>query len=602
MPELSESIAAIREGAKEEPFTYLTILEYHIQTPGVLPVLNEVLQNADLTREIGWDLVQMLLTVDGSENCLETVARLGNPREVSIKVMEALDKLAEAWGEDVEDVEDAKSETPDDTSERSKVASRFITLTGMLAIIQERIKTKHPSRFLGPSLAKVFVAYHPTPEITTAVINLVRSLSGRRRPPLPSRSSSINIANPDKDGDLFKNAPDPEAEQEDPIEESLNQKLLQSFTTAILQRYVNANEMQWAPRLLEVYYPEKVVPGKLTTAQSFREDEVLQQRDAVVGQLVALLRDLGLDDTSSTFVKSILTKPTSTDPLEAFEKFESVEDIHLSPGGVTCLVAYWILSTDLFGADNPVPEMHLFPDHLHMLEQYLGTDPQGEINTSPGTADALVAIGLGLLQRGLIRGVEEPSYMAYHHRLTLIAVFHPNLDVRNAATNIAGTLLHSDPDEENRLDILEDLLENCQFSTLKACAIKWLQEEIISAQKNNVSNLFSNPEVIERLRYAIFPDMRQVSDMEEAEFFDFWAENQQFLLQTVNFGYFLLKGHSNLVPDAMAAAMEERFSEPLLTAARKFEQTEGLDAHEKLRLGVLSERLQSYQTPVRADG
>jgi len=284
MPELSESVTAIREGAKEDSFTYLTILEYHINTPGVLPVLNEVLQNADLTREIGWDLVQMLLPIDGSEDCLETVARLGNPREVSIKVMEALEGLAAAWEDDA-DIPD-ENEIANVASESSKIPGRFITLTGMLAIIQGRIKTKHPSRFLGPSLVKVFNAYHPTPEITTAVINLVRSLSGRRRPPLPARSSSINVANPDKDKDVFRNAPDPEAEQEDPVEESLCQKLLQSFTTAILQQYVNAHEMQWSPRLLELYYPGNVIPGKLTTTKAFSEDEVLQKRDAVVGQLV----------------------------------------------------------------------------------------------------------------------------------------------------------------------------------------------------------------------------------------------------------------------------------------------------------------------------
>ncbi|KAI0389758.1 DUF1760-domain-containing protein [Xylariaceae sp. FL0594] len=579
MPELSESVTAVREGAKEDPFTYLTILEYHINTPGVLPVLNEVLQNADLTREIGWDLVNMLLPIDGSEGCLETVARLGNPREVSIKVMEALEGLA-----------------AEEDSESSAIPSRFITLAGMLAIIQGRIKSKHPSRFLGPSLVKVFNAYRPTPEMTTAVINLVRSLSGRRRPPLPTRSSSINIANPDKDGDMSKNAPDPEAEQEDPVEESLCQKLLQSFTTAILRQYVNANEMQWSARLLELYYPEKIVPGQATTTRAYGDDGVLQKRDAVVGQLVASLRDLGLDDCSGTFVQGILAQSTSTNPLEKFEGFETVDDIPLSPGGVTCLIAYWIFSTDSFGADNPTPKMKLFPDHLRMLERYLGKDPQTEIASSQGTADALLAIGLGLQHRGLISDDEEPNYMAYHHRLTLICVFHPNLLVRNAAATFAGFLLHSDPDDENRLDILEDLLENCQFGSLKACAVAWLSEEIASAQKEKLSNVFSKADVIERLRYVLFPDMRSVASMEEEEFLEFWAENLQFLLQAANFAYLLLKGRTDLLPAGMASALEERFSDPLVTAAKRFEQSEGLDSVDRNLLGIIVEALQRTKT------
>lgn len=280
MPDVSESIKAIQEGAKEDRFTYLTILQYHVTSPEVLPTLNDVLQDAELTQEIGWDLVQMLLNIEGSETCLETVARLGNPREVVIKLMEALEGLAVAWNDEVVVDADQPGVIPD-----SKIPGKFITLLGMLGILHQRIKTKYPSRFLGPSLVKVFEAYQPTPEMTASVINLVYSLSGRKRPPLPTRKSSVNVANPDQDGDASKNAPDPEAEQEDPKEDTMQRKLLQAFVTCILQRYVNAYDMLWSPRLLELYNPKRVVPGKSTT-EAFRQNEELQKRDAVVGQLV----------------------------------------------------------------------------------------------------------------------------------------------------------------------------------------------------------------------------------------------------------------------------------------------------------------------------
>lgn len=321
----------------------------------------------------------------------------------------------------------------------------------------------------------------------------------------------------------------------------------------------------------------------------------------ILPPLKALLRDLGLDDGSRTFVKSILAQTTDTDPLAAFERFETVNDIRLSPGGVTCLIAYWIFSTDVFGADNPEPDMHLFPEHLAMIERFLGTEPQAEINHSPGTADALLAIGLGLHSKGLIAATGEPNFMAYHHRLTLMSVFHPHIQVRNAATTFAGKVLHSDPDDENRLDILEDLLENCQFAALKACAVKWLQEELIAApkeketQKDHVSNLFSKPDVIERLQYAIFPDMLSVAHMDGNSLFEFWGENQLFLLQAVNFAYFLFSGRKDLVPVGMGAAFEERFSEPLISAATKIKETEGLQGNDKMQLEILIDRLQSIK-------
>ncbi|KAI1331229.1 DUF1760-domain-containing protein [Xylariaceae sp. FL0255] len=586
MPELAESINAIHEGAKEDPFTYLTILQYHVTTQEVLPTLNEVLQDASLTQEIGWDLVQMLLDLDGSEQCLETVARLGNPREVIIKVMEALEALAAKWNDEVDIDRGESSIAPD-----SKIPAHFITLLGMLAILQKRIKIKHPSRFLASSLVKVFEAYQPTPEMTTAVINLVRSLSGRQRPPLPTRTSSINIANPDRDGDISKNAPDPEAEQEDPTEENLKRKLLQSFTTCILQRYVNAHDMQWSPRLLEAYFPEKVYPGKLTTTKAFREDEVLQKRDAVVGQLVALLRDLGLKDCSSNLIQSTYGRLADGDPMSKFEDCNSPEDLALSPGGIVCLIAYWIFSTDIFDGDNPVPEMHLFSEHLTMMERFLGREAQVEINSSPGIADALLSVGLGLHHRGLISDTEQPNYMAYHHHLTLISIFHPDIEVRNAATRFAGITLHSDPDDQSRFEILEDLLENCVFASLKACAVQWLKEELITSKESGADSQFSKPDVIERLQYSIFPDMLSVNDMEADQFLEFWAENSIFLLQAANFIYFLFKGRRDLIPDGMDGAVRERFSEPLIAAIGKHRG--GSDSGEMIQLEILADRLQT---------
>ncbi|OTB08544.1 hypothetical protein M426DRAFT_185903 [Hypoxylon sp. CI-4A] len=588
MPELSESIKAIQEASKEDRFTYLTILQYHVTSPEILPALNDILQDAELTREIGWDLVQMLLDIQGSETCLETVARLGNPREVVIKVMEALEGLAIAWNDEVVVDSHEPGVVPD-----SKIPGKFITLLGMLAILHSRIKTKYPSRFLGPSLIKVFEAYQPTPEMTASVINLVYSLSGRKRPPLPSRKSSINVANPDQDGDASKNAPDPEAEQEDPKEDAMQEKLLQAFVTCILQRYVNAEDMLWSPRLLETYNPQKSVPGRKTTTEAFREDEKLQKRDGVVGHLVALLRDLGLNKCSEQFVESIFESSVHTDPLAGFDDFSSADDIHLSPGGVVCLIAYWIFSKDVFGSDSPRPEMFIFPNHASILDQFLGSEMQSEILSSPGIADALLAIGLGLEHRNLIQAEGEANLMAYHHNLTLISVFHPDIKVRNAATTYAGSLLHFEPDDQTRLEILEDLLENCMFASLKASAITWLKEELIAAKEKNLSNQFSSPDVIERLQYSLFPDMLSLNESSTESLVEFWAQNNLFLLQVANFAYYLFSGSKDLVPAGMGAAVGQRFVEPLLAAIDKLQKADGASGEDLMPLNILTDRLHS---------
>lgn len=287
----ARAIAAIREARPPatDRFTYLTIIEANLCAEA-LPALGEVLQDAELTQEIGWDLVYNLVNLPGSEACLETIARLGNPREVILKVLETLELLGSGGDEESEKgergEEGGEQAKPD---ERPSLTHKFITLLGMLAILHKRIKTQYPSRFLAQTLQTVYSTYRPNQEMTASVINLVHSLSGGRRPPLPSRKSSVNVANPDQDGDASKNAPDPEAdkdEREDPAEVELQAKLLLSFATCILEAYANGNDMAWAARLLEFYNPQRIVPGRRTLMAAFREEQVLLARDAIVGKLV----------------------------------------------------------------------------------------------------------------------------------------------------------------------------------------------------------------------------------------------------------------------------------------------------------------------------
>lgn len=281
MADTSKAIEALTEALPPatDKFTYLTILETHL-SPEILPTLNNILQDAQLTQDIGWDLVDMLIPLAGSEPCLETVARLGNPREVILKVLEVLEGLQED-GDEAEEAEeeDEKAASPD-------VTRKFILLLGMLAILHKRIKTKYPSRFLATSLLTVYRTYRPNQGMTASVLNLVHSLTVQGRPALPIRKSSVNVANPDLDGDASKNAPDPEAEQEDPTEKGIQQKLLLSFVTSILESYVNANDLEYSRRLLEFYNPTKINPTKKSALQAFREDQELLNRDAIVGKLV----------------------------------------------------------------------------------------------------------------------------------------------------------------------------------------------------------------------------------------------------------------------------------------------------------------------------
>ncbi|KAK4668234.1 YAP1-binding protein 1 [Podospora pseudoanserina] len=596
----STAITAIRDARPPatDRFTYLTIVESNL-SPEVLPTLNEVLQDAGLTQEIGWDLVYNLVSLPGSSSCLETIARLGNPREVILKVLETLELLGEEEGYEADDEAETTKEKKEGGVTKTE---KFIILMGMLAILHGRIKTKYPSRFLAQTLQTVLGAYEAgSEEMTAAVINLVHSLSGKRaRPPLPSRKSSVNVANLDARGDRGKNAPDPEADDgkegeaktEDPDETELQQKLLLSFATCVLERYANENDLAWAGRLVEFYEPERTVPGRRTLMGAFREEEGLLAKDGIVGNLVALIGDLGLRSCSRTFLKHVCEGPLHENPLAGSEDFESASQVKLSTGGAVCLVAYWVFSSTVFDADHPQPEMNIFPDHYAVLDKFLQDDAHAQIQQSPGTVEALVTIGLWLHANKFVSAnpntpltnpttsPEDPTsdFMRYIHLVTLIALFHPKLHVRNAASTLAGQVLHSDPSDDDRLKVLYDLLENCTFASLKARAITWLREELIAAftAKLHQTTAFSTPQALETVQYVVFPNLDfLVEDTNLEEVVEYLVTNAPFLMQAVNLGLFLWSSPEKwkaVLPANMDATVRQRWFEPLLESIERVQK------------------------------
>jgi hypothetical protein len=207
----TESIAAIKDSLPPatDYLTYLTILESHL-SPEILPTLNEILQDAELTQNIGWDLIHLLLPMPGADQCLSTIARLGNPREVVLKITEAL-QLLEL---EEEDEEEFGVEKPADAEPTT--IDRFCTLISLLSTIHPRIKTKYPSRFLSTSLVSILSTFRPSNKATLAVISFVHTVSGTKRPPLPGRKSSSKIPTTTTVTHSDPSAPDPEAQEEDP--------------------------------------------------------------------------------------------------------------------------------------------------------------------------------------------------------------------------------------------------------------------------------------------------------------------------------------------------------------------------------------------------
>ena len=269
-----------------------------------------------MTANIGWDLVHLLLPLlPASRECLQDVARLGNPREVVLKVTELLEALGRradvGVDSDEEDTDGSRvvegdqanveqngrgiirsSEIQSPTGPPSK-KMQFIALLEMLAVLHPRIRTKYPSRFLSTSLQAILPVYSliaADPAATEAILSFIKTLSGAARPKLPPRKSSSVIP-------LQVNvqiAPDPEGQGDDlgPNEVMLQNRLLQSLLTYAIEVYVfkpstdDIPGQAWCSRFQERLHPEKIIPGRRSYSQRFTEEEELQESDAIVGHIV----------------------------------------------------------------------------------------------------------------------------------------------------------------------------------------------------------------------------------------------------------------------------------------------------------------------------
>lgn len=251
-----------------------------------------------------------------------------------------------------------------------------------------------------------------------------------------------------------------------------------------------------------------------------------------------------------------------------------------------------MFSSDVFDAHHQNLEIEVFPGLHKLMQNLAGDDSQVEIMGNPGTFEALVVMAVwldshrGSVPASIKSAKGDVNIMSYHHLLTLISVFHPNIRVRNTATFMAGSVLHADPDENDRLAILEDLMENCVFSTLQACAVNWLKDEIIAAQKADGKGHFAGPECFDKLQYTVFPDLKHLDGADASTLWEFWTQSSPFHMQVANFALFLFsgKGSKEVVPVGMATAVEHRYVEPLIQAAKSL--LESLDKKEIAEKGA----------------
>ena len=518
--------------------TYLTIIEYNLN-PESLPILHKVLQDETLTTNIGWDLVHLLVPfLPESEQCLQDIARLGNPREVILKVTESLrlieydqpdDESADESPEALAGASDsrvrAESTTyPNKTAPTSDgekrpgssqmvelppplplPVSQFLALLAMLAILHPRIKTKFPSRFLSTTLqailASFFNATTHREEMLLAIIKTVKTITGIQRPMLPTRRSSSMMSAVHRV--TSQTAADPEGttnSDADPEERATRQRLLQSFISHITEEYMlnlpphqdDVPGMAWCSRIMEVQHPERTLPTVPTFATRFQGDEKLSRRIDAIGQIVTLAQDLKLTDDDLLAAAVAVEKVPAVGDQDEADPPASAEDIPLSKTGSLLLYTARQASAILYDASSKTTSsaaddeaFTIFPDHQRLLKHCLSSPAQGTgtLGTEPeALIDAALALGLLCLGHDSVgEPASDEQFNEYLQVVALLSANCPSPNLRGHAHYVASTVLRSQPDDNARLVFIRDTLEHCPFENLKVSAVGWIKGETIEA-------------------------------------------------------------------------------------------------------------------------
>ncbi|KAL4812743.1 YAP-binding/ALF4/Glomulin [Aspergillus spinulosporus] len=567
--------------------TYLTLLEYQL-TPARLPTLHKLLQDEVLTTNIGWDLVKILLPMlPESQECLKDVARLGNPREVILRVSDALMHLHPAEEDEEESDKQLESHRGDAEQESSELKAstrtiplhvlKFNTLVAMLSTLHSRIQTKSPSRFLATSLQAVLEAYTsmPTNETTIALLEFFRDVSPTKRPPPPPRAPSdsavLRVAE--------ASAPDPEAEVMSPSpagnqESALIRRFLQFGLIELLKSYLLSCSgpmdpgMSWAIRLQEKLHPETRMSGTGSPTNVYVDNRQLGERDSIVAKITALSQDFGLTDEE--LLKVVTRAPeTQPPPLDFEEHPKSVEDIPLERHGSLLLLVARAAVGKLF--TGKALQISIYPDLARIFNNYVGkfrSLDEFAFEQPHVLLDSLMALTALSLQGPIPAPSNESEFTNFVTLLTACTVRQNYSTVRR----IPAEIINANPSQVARFKVIRKVLEDERYRTIKDRAIDWLKNEVFKAAKETLGpepNIFLNPHYFSVLFPLIFASPALDLDL-SSDLVTSWVRFTQTLSPSIhsalNLYYILISSaelRSQLQLEKTYAYFRSRFLEPV---------------------------------------
>lgn len=251
----------------------------------------------------------------------------------------------------------------------------------------------------------------------------------------------------------------------------------------------------------------------------------------------------------------------------------SPNEIPLSQAGSLFLIISFVFSSILFESKAQLPKISIFPDHAKLVKHFIGTDGPSNIgNEEPGVIDAVLAIGIWLEETNQFVGgpLEDEHFLQHLQSLSLLSANNPSPSIRYAAHSLTSSILHAHPVDQVRLVFITDTLEHCPYEALKASAVSWFKQEIITSNERRTDNVFSSTAALAAAQPYLFPDTSALADATTEELLQEMNQSFTFHMAVVNFLYFVGGDkYTHVVPSGMFTVVEEIYLGPLKLAVDK---------------------------------
>lgn len=223
----------------------------------------------------------------------------------------------------------------------------------------------------------------------------------------------------------------------------------------------------------------------------------------------------------------------------------------------------------------------MFPDHAKLVKHFIGANgPQNIGGEELGVVDAVLALGLWLEHNNMfVSGpLEDEDFLQHLQSLSLLSANCPAPTLRYGAHILTSSILHAHPADRVRLTFISDTLER-PYESLKASAVSWLKEEIITANERKSENAFATTVALSAAQPYLFPDNTALAEASDEELLQELLQAFPFHMAVVNFLFFIRgEAYHHVVLEGMLPVVEEIYLGPLRVAQQKL--MKALDAGE----------------------